>query len=72
MRKLYCGRSENRDIEQIAEISEILENASYVLTKGGESTLIDSAYLAKGGNKCQSRSRSTRSAGISSRLFKEK
>jgi len=67
----YDRRTETRNIEQLEGLSDILENAAYALTEGGERALIESAVLAKGSNKCQSRSRSTRSAGISSRLYEE-
>ena len=71
METLYKRKTETQNIEQLGELSDILENAPYVLTEGGERALIESAVLANEGNKCQSRSRSTRSAGISSKLYEE-
>ena len=67
----YEGKAESDYERQFAELSDIIENAPYFMTRGGES-FVDSAALAKAGNKCQSRSRSTRSAGLSARLSVEK
>lgn len=55
-------------VSKMADVSGIIENAAYVLTDGGERALVESA-LAGLGNKCQSRSRSSRSAQKSARTY---
>ncbi|MBS3081541.1 hypothetical protein J4416_01210 [Candidatus Pacearchaeota archaeon] len=55
-------------IQRIADVSGIIENAAYVLTEGGERSLVESALVGLG-NRSQSRSQSSRSAGMSARTY---